>query len=283
MLCVYSFIENPLFYSKGQEKFAFISNSLVKKLGYNTILYIEEKNYKNFANIPFDDIRIISKQEISKIPNTIWAASKLIALSKIEEPFFHLDFDCFIFNNKFEKLIENKKFFFFHEEPWEKYEKNFSAAKLLAKQIGDDFPIDLKKADFIPKNFAVFGTNDICQVKNINIASQKIISILCKYKKDVFENESFLSAFESIRGLNRFLLTVLIEQIIFYNMCVNNLSGPDIGRITNNYNLGANHILKDFLSSSFKDTGILHLWGHKYSKGVEQFVDKLEYKFNYLK
>jgi hypothetical protein len=280
MIVVYSFIKNPLFFNENQQKYAFISNALIKRLGYKTILYTDEKSANFFNTVPFDERLIFNQKDVDELPTNIWSAAKILALSHIETPFIHLDFDCFIFNNKFEDAIRDKKFFYFHNEVWEKEEKNKPGVDFILNntQLGSRLSSD--SLDLISKNLAVFGTQDRDQALLINKQAKNMISSLKNDKLHFFDNERFLFDFEKISGMNKFILTVLVEQIIFYNMCTHNLAPKEKGYITNNHNLTASHILADFDSCSYKESGILHLWGHKYSKGVGSLLEKLN---KYLK
>ena len=101
-----------------QKDFAIYSNRLAQKAGYKTIVYTDKKSKEFLKGIPFNEIIDFDENILSQLPKTMWAAGKLLAISKQRDAFIHMDFDMFIYKNIFLEKIQNSDFFIFHEEPW---------------------------------------------------------------------------------------------------------------------------------------------------------------------
>jgi len=270
---IYSFYKEAGSLWNNQDRYAFISNALVKKLGYETTLYTTRSSAEFFKHIPFDNLEYFEEEEIATLPSTVWSKAKILTVSKMKEPFIHLDFDCFLFNNSFAEKIKNKKFFYFHKEPWELTDKNLEILNLILKSTHNGFFMDLVNLDPMSKNFACFGCQDAEYVPTVSNRAFTMLAYLKKYAQ-IFESNDFVREFES-HGRNIVYLSVFIEQILFYNLCIQNLNPGEVGEITTNYNLGMENILKNFNTSSYCETGILHLWNHKHSKGVSPLIEKI--------
>lgn len=155
-----------------------LSHDYVKKLGYNTCLYTDQAGYNILKNVVnYDEIILFDEALLSKFSRQIWSLGKILAMSLINEPFMHIDFDVFLFKEVEDDLL-NKDFFALYKEPWiHDFEDMISKIyKLYPNQN------DLNINEFTSFNFSVVGGQNF---KEINEVCKKIINFAILYKENI--------------------------------------------------------------------------------------------------
>lgn len=249
-----NYIDNSLIY---------ISLKSVKKYGYKTILYTDEKHYDRLKNFEFDDIIIFDQKELNTLPFNIWCLGKLLACSKIKEPFCHIDFDIIVLNDIIRNFYE-KKLFCFHEEPWRigrdydiLYNENFPKLEGFEKIYNNNIKT---------YNCATIGGNSF---KEINY-SANIVLEFCRANKDFFEKTQA----KFLKNSNHWLVPVFLEQVMFMNICKNKI-GLEISPIYDLSHLNLSVKEKknwEFVYDIMFKEGLIHLWGAK--EGVSKILNR---------
>jgi hypothetical protein len=91
-----------------------VSNFLIQNQGFETFFFGDKSSLNFFKTVPFNKKFEIEKKEIENIPKCIWSASKFIAMSKMTEPFVHVDFDFLFF--KIQKSLLDQNIVCLHSE-----------------------------------------------------------------------------------------------------------------------------------------------------------------------
>jgi hypothetical protein len=227
-----------------------ISHKLVKKMGYETLLFTNKINLPKFENIGYDEIILIDQKLLNKLPKNVWSLGKLIALSLMNEPFCHIDFDLFLGNDVL-KLFKDKEIFCFHREPWRTmdqfspyYEKAISELNI----VEDKF--------FKTYNCAILGGTAVKEIK-------ESANIVLDY---TIKNKVYLEK----QKLEHWYLPVLFEQILFLNILrqkLNMIELPVVMSGTQDEELTWN-----FVYSQMRKINVYHLWGAK--EGISKDLDK---------
>jgi hypothetical protein len=93
------------------------ANHFARSHGYETILFTDDVGEKALSRIPYSEIRKFPKDAFDGLPHYLWCVSKLVAMSYMKEPYFHLDNDLYLYKDAL-KHCWNKPFVTFHEESW---------------------------------------------------------------------------------------------------------------------------------------------------------------------
>lgn len=224
------------------------SNYLAKKHGYKTRLYTDIKNYDLLKNIDYDEIIFLDEDIIKQFPERGWSLGKILAMSMVNQPFIHIDFDLLLVNNIPDNL-QNEQCFVFHNEPHIKFNKKIMTK--LYNKYNNLNEIDIKY--FQSKNCAIFGANDYqtvnkCCKKIINYAINNRI-LLDKYSNIIFKYEQ-----------DNIFIAVFLEQIFLLNLIRKKIKYiPTI--IPYFY-------FKD-ISKHADELKLVHLWG-----GKSNFINK---------
>jgi hypothetical protein len=83
-----------------------VSNFLIQNQGFETVFFGDEHSLEFLRTVPFNHKFEIAKKDVKNIPKCIWSASKFFAMSKMKEPFIHVDFDFLFF--RMEKSLFNQ-------------------------------------------------------------------------------------------------------------------------------------------------------------------------------
>ena len=247
------------------------ANDVAKKSGYKTCLYTDRIGLENLSpNISFDEVFLFDEDILSQFYPKIWSLGKILAMSLVNEPFIHLDFDFFLFE-KLPLEIENKDFFCLYEEPW--INKNIGVQKDV-QRIFDIYPSKkLKNKEFSSSNFSIVGGQKFVE---INSVCQEILDFSIFRKKNLIRLDNVLES-------PNWILPVTFEQILIPLLLKNNfnidtnhiISIPE--EINNQINIDINNInnfnieLTTFLKNEFIKNKMIHLHGQK------------ELKFEYVK
>jgi hypothetical protein len=228
-----------------------ISHKLVKKLGYETLLFVNKENLSKFDNIGYDEIEIIDTKLLNKLPKNVWSLGKIAAFSLINEPFCHIDFDVFL-TNKILDEYKNKNIFCFHREPWRPM---YQFSPYYEKAIQD---LDIKEDNFFRTyNCATIGGK---ATKEMNESANIVLEYAIK-------NKEFLEK----QVLEHWYLPVLFEQILFVNICRQKLGQKEIPVILSGTK--KEEMTWNFVYSQMRKMRIYHLWGAK--KEIIESLDKL--------
>lgn len=231
-----------------------LSHHCVKKLGYNTCLYTDKTGYGMLKNIiNYDEIVIFDDQLLSKFSSQIWSLGKILAMSLVESPFIHIDFDVFLLK-PFESSLLNKDFFATYEEPWiHNFQTNIS-------KIYELYPHqkELDINNFTSFNFSIIGGQNF---KKINEVCKKIIDFAIDYKEDV----------EKIKTNLTWEHAVTFEQIMIPNMLLTlcNIQTETIFPKINKQDLEGKNFeiqIKKYMIENFINNKIIHLHGDKLNK-----------------
>lgn len=252
-----------------------ISNFLVQKHGYETIFFCENKLYKTFKDIPYNNVQIFEEKIIKQIPKPYWSLGKLLALGSMNEPSLHVDMDLFIFKNLNESTINND-IVCYHPEDWNRYG---------VECLYDFFIKPEKTLTVKPKSYnsAIIGGKDY---KLINNCIKEIfdyffdnIEVLTSL---AYQHEEFKTKYKFDSG-GGFIPTMLMEQVWLY-------------QLFKFYNKEITCYIKDsnFLVDRGLQEGIFHLWGEKglngmgeilvkYSEyGLQENYKDIQFNFEYL-
>jgi hypothetical protein len=229
-----------------------LSHDCVKKLGYHTCLYTDKIGYNLLKNVVnYDEIVIFDDILLSKFSRKIWSLGKILAMSLIDSPFIHIDFDVFLFK-KFEDNLLGKDFFATYEEPWltqfTQFKKNTSEIYELYSNQND-----LNANNFTSFNFAIVGGQDF---KKVNEVCKKIINFAILHKENI----------EEIKTSILWTHAVIFEQIMIPNM-LSTLFDIQTWTIFPKINTTDFDIeTKNYIMDNFKKYGIIHLHGDKLNK-----------------
>lgn len=183
-----------------------VSNFLIQNQGFETIFFGDKSSLNFLETVSFSQRFEIKEEETKNIPKCIWSFSKFIAMSKMTEPFVHVDFDVFLF--KIEKNLLNKNLLCMYSEqtPYLK-----SLIEFLQKSI-KIYPKEITIFEQISYNCGIVG--------GVNFHFLKEISLyLLKYLSD---NKSFIDKmYSDLLNENdteiRFI-PVLIEQVWMFQL-----------------------------------------------------------------
>jgi hypothetical protein len=156
--------------------FAEYSHSLLKKHGYTTQLCIEESLYSRFKHIPYDDFVFFPSYYLKLATgHTRFGTSSVFAVSNVNEPFIHIDFDMFMLKD-IVKPFKNSSAFFIHTEPWLTNEF-YDLLSFITQHVPEFKKIT---TNLISCNGSIFGGSDY---KTYNVACQQLLTTVYKYNK----------------------------------------------------------------------------------------------------
>lgn len=219
-LVVYSsWMNNQYNNIETQKEFAWYSNYLAQKNGYKTILYTDQKSKAILKDIPYDIIIDFDEEILNQLPKTVWAAAKILTFSMQKEPFLHIDFDFFIFEDLSIENMKDKDFIIYHQEPWSKQFGlgnvfHINGIKKVLDITNNCFNIKYNKK-LMSLNFAIFGSYKKNVVTTISKEAKILIDNLIK-NKDILENLNLQSFFKKKFGnIDHAMLSIIFEQVIF--------------------------------------------------------------------
>lgn len=249
------------------KEFAELAHKFVKKHGYETILYTDEIGRDLLQDINYDQIIILDKNILDKFPKRGWSLGKILAMSMIKEPFFHIDFDLFL-REDLDEDFKKSPIFSFHQEHW--VTRQFAEHKsgdFLENNYYPEFYISIKEFLERTENICSFNL-DISEIDSCNCAivggnnyqafnkaAEYVINFGLKYK-DVIDN--FYTVFPKIPD---WFCAVFLEQILFMKL-VQIYSAPE------NINFYLKGKVITDLNIEAAEKKITHIWGLK-----EQLLD----------
>jgi len=180
-----------------------VSNFLIQKHGFQTIFFGDADSLKFFKDVPFNEVHEIKKEEIENIPKCIWSMSKFIAISKMNEPFLHVDLDFLFF--KMDKSILNKNILCFHTE----YTEDLSIKRI--QKLMHIQPKNINNIEQISYNCAIIGGNNFNFLKKI---ANEILTYISKNKyfiDTIYENNLN-------NNIPHGLFPVLVEQVWMFQL-----------------------------------------------------------------
>jgi hypothetical protein len=183
-----------------------ISNFLSQKHGFETIFVGDKKSIEMYKNVPFNKVMEFDDR-INQVPKCMWSAGKLIALSMMDEPVIHVDFDMFFLNAPSRQKIEKDIVCFHTERIWDdKWSRLYDTYKEVA-------PAETLTIKPISYNCGIIGGNNINFIKScINNLIEHII--LNKAKIEIIYEK-----FKQNKNLEFFHIpAVLLEQIWLYQL-----------------------------------------------------------------
>lgn len=260
------------------EEFAYISNKLAQKHGYETILFTDEHGKEELKKIKYNQVITFDKFLLDRFPLTGWSLAKIQAMASMNEPFMHIDFDLFLVKDLKKEFIDNQVFCL-HKEKWltepqgEKDKKGrliknsiinpysfefLDKVQILLNQTEDNFSIR-KYHKLSSYNCAVVGGQNFNLFKK---SSEYVIRYAIKYK-DILQN------FSEINNMNvDWFPAVFLEQVLFMNLIRMSSGLEDIpiylkSETTEDLNIEA------------QQEKIIHIWGSKlkFKNNIEKFME----------
>ncbi len=192
--------------SQSSLEMAKFSNFLLQKYGFETIFVGDEKSIDFYKPVPYNQVLKLDDR-INHIPETMWSAGKLIALSMMNEPVIHVDFDLFFLNQiNIDKI--NKPIICLHTEKnlnhiWEGlYKKYISIA-----------PQKTLNQEITSYNAALIGGTNINLIKS---CANELIDYAINNKDKINQIGNFTK--NLITGDADDNIAVLLEQIWLYQL-----------------------------------------------------------------
>jgi hypothetical protein len=249
-------------------KKATLSLKLIQKHNYQSVLFVDKQSKELFAHLPYDEIKIIPSSLTSRVPSHFWSLGKLYAYSKINEPFAHLDFDVFMFED-FLISYKDWPYYAYCKEKWTK------SLAYPSKHLFQIYMPELAKfKELYSYNCCVFGGKNW---EVINRAADKTIALILKRKKQYITHaESNFKSVYKTDGILPWYLALLFEQIIFIHFLMeeqNLINFPTIA--------GTKDSIDDVIRD-FKKLKMFHLWGDEMKHvvrtcfGYNTFVEILD-------
>jgi hypothetical protein len=204
MKFVFSNWSNTLGHKTSSIKLAKISNFLIQDQGFQTVLFADKSSIDYFKDIPYNEIHEIKSHEMENIPKCLWSMSKLVAISKINEPFLHIDFDLFLFKlNKpcLEKDIICLHTEFYMEKAMERLQK---IMKIQAEQT-----LGFR---YISYNCGIVGGRNFEFFKK---ASKEILEYISENKSHI--DEIYSKNLDN-KSITIQIIPVLVEQVWMFQL-----------------------------------------------------------------
>lgn len=96
---------------------AAVSNFFAQKHGYKTTLFADELGVQRLSGVRYDTVERLPQNILNEFPKHGWSLGKLLAVSMVNEPFMHFDFDLFLYDPLRSEIIDADAVFL-HSEPW---------------------------------------------------------------------------------------------------------------------------------------------------------------------
>lgn len=203
MRAVYSFWSAPKPVNRYDLERWLLGVCLARQWYESTELHAPEADARKLldAGIPFDEVHNIEEQEFEGISPGYWASSKLIAVSRQEGPFVHLDEDVFLMQPL--KLVDSPGVFVQCPDTgpnWEHAYRRFRAAlpPWLQELVTNEDPYGY--------NTGVLGTEDEDEfLRQFAVKSLQLIRLASRYDKSVYPmiccEQAFFAKFAREKGV----------------------------------------------------------------------------------
>jgi len=246
-------------WSLGKEPFKEMvacSNRLAQAHGYETILYTDKKGEEDLKNIKFSEIRRFP-DKLHKVSKRVWSLGKLAAMSDMDEPFFHIDQDLFLYRDVL-KSLRNNDFVCFHQEPGAEGYLDLFRIKKHFKNVQ---PASLENDYEIKSyNFAVVGG---LAYKTIKQVTSEILDV-CIEKKEIFETFGD-------RPDDHHKMAIFAEQVwIPAVMIKNNIYPSFVLDLPVNEDTKKNYL--QLIRDTAKKVGVAHFWTGSKSKYRQEII-----------
>ena len=262
------------------EEFAYISNELARKHGYETILFTDEYGKEELKKIKYNQVITFDKFLLDRFPKTGWSLAKILAMSSMEEPFMHMDFDLFLIKNLNEEFLKNQVYCF-HKEKWltQPQGEKDKNGRFIDNSIINPYSFEfLDKVGILlnetEDNFSIKNYHELSSYKcaivggqNFKLfkkASEYVLSYALKYK-DLLENFSIIHKMDV-----DWFPAVFLEQILYMNLIRLHSGLEEIpfylrSETTEDLNIEA------------QKAKIIHVWGSKlkFQNNMEKFLGYL--------
>ena len=208
MRIVFSNIVNVNPYTKVDNhlnvEMAKLSNFLAQQQGFKTTFFGDKKSIEIFNNVKYDEVNELNDDRIKNISPSLWSIGKLLTISKIKEPFLHLDHDLFLFK-KIDETFLNKNLVYFHNEDYyDSLMDNF--------QTSFEFQLlNIQNIQNTSKNCAIIGGQNY---KILNTVCNEILDFIFQNKNEI--NLKLNS--DKILNYPKFMPAVLIEQVWIFKL-----------------------------------------------------------------
>lgn len=248
-----------------------LSLKFAKQHEYQTVLFVDEKSLKLFEGLSYDEIRIIDSLLVADVSQHFWSLGKIYAYSEMKEPFVHIDFDVFMFED-FLKPYISWPYFAFVKEKWTKT-LTYPSTEIYKKHLPKQEKYEIKYS----YNCGVIGGTNY---KAFNAAAQETIVLLKNHQEEFITHAetNFLVKYKT-EGLLSWYLALLFEQVIFIHVLMYNENIIELPTIAGTRDT-VNDVIKDF-----KTLNMFHLWGDEMKNiihtcfGQETFLKMLESNF----
>jgi len=265
MKAIFSYWQSNQRHSFCNEEMAKLSNDLAKKNGYETCLYTDTFGFEKLNNyVKYDKIILFDENILKCFYSKIWSLGKILAMSLVDGPFIHLDFDLFLFA-PLEKHLLEKDFFTLYHEPWiDNMPEVKNDVNKIFNLYRNNKNINFSKVHSY--NCSIVGGKNFKKINHIcNIILELAINQHIELK-NLYE-----SGFESP---DEWILPVTFEQILIPNL-LNKIYNIENYTIFPNFNSNFYYETKkmlflkshtEHLKKCFIENKILHLHGNKTKK-----------------
>jgi hypothetical protein len=182
-----------------------VSNFLIQNQGFETFFFGDESSLNFLKTVPFNKKFEIKKEEVENLPKCIWSSSKFIAMSKMTEPFIHVDFDFLFF--KIQKSLLDQNIVCLHSE------MNHDQLIISLQKSMQIRPKEILNIKQISYNCAIIG--------GVNFNILKRISLyLLKYLSDnkLFIDKMYSDSLHKKNKKNISIIPVLVEQVWMFQL-----------------------------------------------------------------
>lgn len=187
---------------------AALSNYYAQKHGFETIFFGDRISLRIYRKIQYNHFRYIDQNEIESFPKSLWNIGKLIVMSKMTEPFIHMDFDVFL-KTGFDIKKLNHDIICLHDEMFVNFNR-------LQEIFENKKPIEVGDSKIISYNCGIVGGNDHNSLK-------ESVNMVLNYIRNNYEFIDKISnnTYYSKRYPTIFFPQVLIEQIWLFQILKN--------------------------------------------------------------
>ncbi len=240
-------------------KHATLSHKFIRKHNFRSLLYTHKDLAFKFEHIPYDEVRDFDEKDFKDIYKPFWSAGKLIAASKVNEPFYHVDFDLFMFKDKILE-IEKEPFMCLHSEPW----LNPKFYETDQEFLEEHFPFLANDERVHSYNFGIFGGQDFLAITETFTEILEFSKTHHKALKEV--SEIYNAKYKKLNGSNiDWDTAVRLEQVLSSSLIRFKIQLEEVPTWIPKQNIkNIPHVYEEF-----KKLGIFHLWCNVVKKNFE--------------